>query len=90
MNQKTNWKTKLEKLSLIIHKQMEDNFICYNKLEISNNWIGFEPANEDEIIKTEEKLKTNLPKSYIFKNKQWISANFTLFRRLNSLKYNRL
>lgn len=64
MNQKTNWKTKLENLSSIIHNQLEDNCIYYDKVEITNNWIGFDPASEDEINQTEERLQIDLPKSY--------------------------
>ena len=58
-------KSLLEELSVLINQNVKDNFLLYDRNEIQNNWLGFEPANEEEIKNKEKELGIELPKSYI-------------------------
>jgi cell wall assembly regulator SMI1 len=60
-----NLKSLLQELSVLINQNVEDNFLLYDRNEIQNNWLGFEPAKEEEIKNKEKELGIKLPESYI-------------------------
>ena len=60
-----NLKSLLQELSVLINQNVEDNFLLYDKSEIQNNWLGFEPAKEEQIKNKEKELGLVLPESYI-------------------------
>ncbi|WP_020537008.1 SMI1/KNR4 family protein [Lewinella cohaerens] len=55
----------LQELSILINQNVEDNFLLYNRNEIINDWLGFEPAIDFMIKEKEDELQTKLPTSYI-------------------------
>jgi len=58
-------KSLLQELSILINQNVEDSSLLYEKNEIQNNWLGFEPAKEEEIKNKEKELGIKLPESYI-------------------------
>lgn len=60
-----NLKSLLQELSVLINQNVEDSFLLYDKNEIQNNWLGFEPAKEEQIKNKEKELGLVLPESYI-------------------------
>ena len=50
-------------ISILSIKLGDANEIA-TKIQIENNWLGFSPAKVEEIIKTEKRLKVELPNDY--------------------------
>jgi cell wall assembly regulator SMI1 len=59
-----NLKKLLEELSILINQNVEDNFLLYDKNDLKNNWLGYEPASEEQIRLKEKELGIHLPESY--------------------------
>jgi hypothetical protein len=59
-----SWQQLLRKMSLKIHTEVEENMIYYDKSDVSDNWLGYTGAMDQEIENREKELGVTLPPSY--------------------------
>lgn len=59
-----NWKEVLENISVTVNKRIDLNSIYYDKSEIENDWLGYPPCSNQNIIQKEKELGITLPVSY--------------------------